>query len=307
MMVPDKRSVEVLLSAGWQPGGAQAPLRMAVVGASPAGLSSAVMLAQKHHVVLQDASSLLVHMINAGLSPYKDPELQHWLEYQPLNLRATLYPWDAIQGAQIVLVGLPTDYIDWAHTVDTATLDHTLEQVLTISPQALVVIESTVPVGYTRTRMAALQSSNLMVCPAALRPGKIMRDRLRPKLMVVGERSSRARWLAQLLSDPAQHAPHRVLYCGSAEAEALELLRQRFLITRSVPTHEELARYAKKQLLDLDELSQGLQQFRDLEPVQPAPRPAAVPSPSVSNAAHQVRTVASGPQSMIFPAHVAMA
>lgn len=304
-MLQDTRHFEVLPPDGWRPGMGQAPLRVAVVGASPVGVSSAVMLAQRHHVVLQDACSQMVHMINAGLSPYKDQELQHWLEYRPLHLRATLYPWDAIQGAQLVLLGLPTDYIDWAHTVDTATLDHTLEQVLTISPQALVVIESTVPVGYTRTRMAALQSSNLIVCPAALRPGKIMRDRLRPKLMVVGEHSYRAQWLAQLLSDPAQRAPHRVLYCGSAEAEALELLRQRFLITGSLPTPEELARYAKKQLLDLDELDQGLQQLRDMERQQQALRPAT--ESGASHASRHVRNATTKPRPMVFPVHQAMA
>lgn len=237
---------------------AQGPLRVAVLGAGAAGLSSAVLLSQAHQVVLQDNDSLKVHMVNAGLSPYQDRELQHWLECRALKLRATLYPRDAIEYADVVLLGIPTNYIEWAHTVDTAELDRAIKLVQSINPQALMVIESAVPVGYTRLKSAALNCRNLMVCPAALRPGQIMRDRLHPKLLTVGERSARAQWLVQLLTEGAESPPGQVFCCGSAEAEALELLRQRYLITRSTPSRQELTRYAQKQSLAIEELVRGL-------------------------------------------------
>lgn len=257
MLPHDARTAEqVMLQRQAIP--AHAPLRVAVLGASAAGLSSAVLLSQTHQVVLQDDDSLKVHMVNAGVSPYQDRDLQHWLECRALKLRATLYPRDAIEYADVVLLGIPTHYIEWAHTVDTAELDRAIKLVQSINPQALMVIESTVPVGYTRLKSAALNCRNLMVCPAALSPGQIMRDRLHPQLLTIGERSARAQWLAQLLTEGAQNPPGQVFCCGSAEAEALELLRQRFLITRSTPSRQELTRYAQKQSLAIEELIRGL-------------------------------------------------
>lgn len=257
-MVPHRAPTAEMALRHGQATPAHGHLRVAVLGASAAGLSSAVLLSQTHQVVLQDNDSLKVHMVNAGLSPYQDRDLQHWLECRPLKLRATLYPRDAIEHADLVLLGVPTHYIEWAHTVDTAELDRAIEQVQTINPQAPTVIESTVPVGYTRLKRAALNGRNLLVCPAALRPGQIMRDRLNPQLLTIGERSARAQWLAQLLTEGAQQPPEQVFCCGSAEAEALELLRQRYLITRTTPSLQELTRYAQKQSLAIEELIHGL-------------------------------------------------
>lgn len=265
MLAHDVSTPDLAIPSGQHAAPATGSLRVAVLGASAAGLSSAVLLSQTHQVVLQDTDSLKVHMVNAGLSPYQDRDLQHWLEYRPLKLRATLYPRDAVEHADLVLLSIPTHYIEWAHTVDTAELDRAIEQVLTINPHALMVIESTVPVGYTRLKKATLNCHNLMVCPAALRPGQVMWDRLHPQLLTIGERSTRAQWLAQLLMEASNQPKGQVFCCGSAEAEALELLRQRFLINRTTPSLEELARYARKQSLCIDELTRGLRLQADNE------------------------------------------
>jgi len=168
------------------------PLKIGVIHANDTGLSIAVALAQHHEVVLYDPDSETVHQVNAGLSPVDDPTIRHYLEYKSLNLRATLYRHDALRDADLILITTPTTFIEWAKAVDTSALDAMVRSVQDINPQALTVIESTSPVGYTRARSLQSGHDNLIAAPAFVRPKRALKDRLYPSRFVVGERSDRA-------------------------------------------------------------------------------------------------------------------
>lgn len=234
------------------------PLKIGVIHANDTGLSIAVALAQHHEVVLYDPDSETVHQVNAGLSPVDDPTIRHYLEYKSLNLRATLYRHDALRDADLILITTPTTFIEWAKAVDTSALDAMVRSVQDINPQALTVIESTSPVGYTRARSLQSGHDNLIAAPAFVRPKRALKDRLYPSRFVVGERSDRGRGYAQLLQSCSllPHVP--VLLTGSAEAEAIQLFSLRRLVSGEEVSAADITRYARQHQLDAKHLFQGL-------------------------------------------------
>lgn len=234
------------------------PLKIAVIDAGRVGLSSAIVLAQKHHVALQDDETSRVHMVNAALSPHNEPDMALYLEYRALNLRATLYRGDAVENADLVIIATPTRFDESSGTVDTGHIDRVIQSVCTLNTRAPLVIESTVPVGYTLRTAQRLQCSRLMVAPALLRPGRIMHDRLNPSRLVVGDTSLQGQAFAQLLQPAAaqEHAP--TVFTGPSEAEAIQLFAQKQLRTGHPASAVELGYYAERHGLCLAQLQAGL-------------------------------------------------
>jgi UDPglucose 6-dehydrogenase len=234
------------------------PLKIAVIDAGPTGLSSAILLSQRHEVVIQGTPSD-VRMINAGLSPHNEPAMAYQLHWNAEHLRATPFIADAVQGAGLVLVGTTTDFDSHKRTVNTRRLDQAIERVLALAPKATVVIESTVPVGYTARISRRLKTANVMVAPALLRNGLVMHDRLHPGRLLVGETSVRARRYGELMQKACAGVGVPLMLTHSGEAEAIQLFAQKQLLTLTRVPHSELVCYAARHGLDPAQLEQGLQ------------------------------------------------
>lgn len=234
------------------------PLNIAVIDAGRVGLSSAIVLAQKHHVVLQDDAPLTVHTVNAALSPYNEPDMALYLEYRAVNLRATLFVGDAVENADLVIIATPTRFDESSGAVDPGHIDRMIHAVCAFNPRAAVVIEATVPVGYTQRTAERLQCSRLMAAPALLRPGRVVYDRLNPSRLIVGDTTLQGQAYAQLLQPLAPQAPAPTVFTGPSEAEAIQLFAQKHLQTGRPATPEQLERYAARHNLCLDELQAGL-------------------------------------------------
>jgi UDPglucose 6-dehydrogenase len=233
-------------------------LKIAVIDAGLVGLSSAILLSQRHQVIVQDDIPVTVQMVNAGLCPHDDREMGHQLEYKTPGLRATHDIDDAVEGTDLVLIATPTDFDDTTRTVDTSRLDEVIVRVQVLNPEATLVIESTVPVGYTARISRRLSCHNLFAAPALLRPGLAMHDRLRPARLVVGDVSPRGTSYAQLMQTASELTEVPVVLTDSDEAEAIQLFAQKQLLTEQPVSFTELERYARRHRLDLMQLHAGL-------------------------------------------------
>ena len=234
------------------------PLKIAVIDAGRVGLSSAIVLSQKHQVVLQDEEPSRVHMVNAALSPHNEPDIALFLEYRAVNLRATLYRGDAVENADLVIIATPTRFDESSGTVDTGHIDRVIQSVCILNPRAPLVIESTVPVGYTQRMAQRLQCSRMLAAPALLRPGRVMHDRLNPTRLVVGDTSLQGQAFAQLLQPVAAQEPAPTVFTGPSEAEAIQLFAQKQLRTGHPASAVELDYYAERHGLCLAQLQAGL-------------------------------------------------
>ena len=258
-------------------------VKIAVIDAGPVGLSAAIMLAPHHDVVLHDDIPTTVHSINAGLSPYSDAEMAHRLEYHCLGLRATLYLNDAVDRAALVLIGTPTAFDTHTKTVDTGQLDRVLQRVSALNPLATLVIESTVPVGYTRHTLQRLGPLNLLVAPVLLRPEQVMRDRLHPVRLLIGDTTKRGHAFAQFMCRAIEQPDTPVVFTDPDEAEAIQLFTHKQLHTGRRTPPAELVAYARRHWLSIAQLSQGLK--FDLPPVPP-PAERAAGAPDRRHRAH---------------------
>ncbi|MGJ9422950.1 nucleotide sugar dehydrogenase [Aeromicrobium sp. CF3.5] len=232
-------------------------MKIAVAGTGYVGLSNAVLLAQHHTVVAVDIDEDKVAQVNRGVSPIEDPELEEYLASHQLDLTATTDGDAAYSGADVVIVATPTNYDDVAHYFDTSTVESVIAQVLAINAGAIVVVKSTVPVGFTEGMNAQHPGASVIFSPEFLREGRALHDNLHPSRIVVGSRTPAGQLFADLLLEGSLDDDVPVLLTDATEAEAIKLFANTYLALR-VAYFNELDTYAAVHGLDSRQVIEGV-------------------------------------------------
>ena len=232
-------------------------MKIAVAGIGYVGFTNAILMAQENEVVALDEDETKVNTINCGKCPFEDDGIEEFLTENKLELSATVDPVVAYKKADYVIVATPTDYNSSTNVFDTTSVEKVITDVTSIAPKCIIIIKSTIPIGFVDTQRANFKTSNIIFSPEFLREGRALNDNLYPSRIVVGDRSEKAKKFANLLLSGSKKVDVPVLLTGTREAEAIKLFSNSYLAMR-VAYFNEIDNYAHAKQIDSSELIKGV-------------------------------------------------